>query len=458
MSSFAIRARRLLDSEPGLFAATLTLVAASRAPFIEAAQGSDPDSWRVAAAAKSIAETHLYKPSRLPGYPFHEIACALLSPWAPAATNAVTALLSAIGAAFFALTLRRLGRPHPLLLSLAFAMTPVVLVGSINTMDYLWSEAFLLCAGFAVVSGRPLWAGAMLGTAVGCRLTAGAMLLPLAWLLHQTSPRADRRELVVKLGLSTLLVASGWFSPVLARHGLGFFTFDPEHPGAAGALKRATVETWGVLGTVAVLVAVLASIGGPVKAATGPWLLAIALYLVAFARLPVKAGYLIPMIPATLVVLSYRLGRRALVALSASLLASSFVLGVQRRAGPNSFEILGHPYSVEPLRGPLDLELSARRERADYVARARIEVQKLPPQSTLVTGSWGPPLRGLSTRDWCDTEADVECIDTLNAAAFHRRRAGGRAVYYLAGVEADNTEVTGLDLAAAGARAVVVPQ
>src|SRR5262245_63012828 len=67
------------------------LVFASRLPFLAAGYGLDPDSWRVAVAARSIADTWQYWPSRFVGYPFHEIVSAGLIPGAPSAFNMATA-------------------------------------------------------------------------------------------------------------------------------------------------------------------------------------------------------------------------------------------------------------------------------------------------------------------------------------------------------------------------------
>ena len=80
---------------------------------------------------------------------------------------------------FFAIILRYFRIKHYLLLTLAFALTPVVYVNSVNTMDYMIALAFVLGSTYFVMVHRPLAAGMFLGLAIGSRITSGAMLLPL---------------------------------------------------------------------------------------------------------------------------------------------------------------------------------------------------------------------------------------------------------------------------------------
>ena len=87
-----------------LLAAALVLL--TRLPFLGPGYGADPDSWRVAWAARAIATTSRYEASRFPGYPLQEFASSLVWRGGPLALNGMSALLSAIGAGFFALTMR----------------------------------------------------------------------------------------------------------------------------------------------------------------------------------------------------------------------------------------------------------------------------------------------------------------------------------------------------------------
>ena len=47
--------------------------AASRIPFLNGGYGTDPDAWRVALSGYWLWDHHEFYPSRLPGYPIHEL-------------------------------------------------------------------------------------------------------------------------------------------------------------------------------------------------------------------------------------------------------------------------------------------------------------------------------------------------------------------------------------------------
>src|SRR5262249_3793274 len=89
----------------------------------------------------------------------------------------------------------------------------------------------------------------------------------------------------------------------------------------------------GAIGAVAVLAALAASwrrvAAVPRRAARDPhvlaWLLAVALYAVAFLRLPVDVGYLLPIYPFGLLLLATTLRRELLAAVLAVVLVAGFV-------------------------------------------------------------------------------------------------------------------------------------
>src|SRR5678810_506663 len=116
--------------------AVAAIVFASRLPFLGPGYGVDADAWLVAWAGRAIAQTGHYEASRLPGYPLHEYATALIWPWGSCLANTLTAVFSAAAAACFALVLRRLGSRDDVLAALALASAPVIYIASVVGMDY----------------------------------------------------------------------------------------------------------------------------------------------------------------------------------------------------------------------------------------------------------------------------------------------------------------------------------
>ena len=436
------------------------VVLASRLPFLDAGYGSDPDAWALARAARAMARTGTYTASRMPGFPVHEIACALLGPTRPVVLNAATAACSAFAVAAFVLILRAVGSPAPVLGGLALAFVPAVYVHSTNAMDYLWSLAFVLGALYLVLRRRALAAGVLLGLAIGCRITAGAMLLPLALLL-------PRWRAAARLAGAALLVGGLAFVPVVWRYGLRYFSFheDAGYPALAVVATRGTLEVWGQLGLISLLGGIAACVLGRRRAARRErasglpgarvplacWL-AIVLYVIAYLRLPHESAYLIPVVPFAILLLGRALPRPAFAAVCVGLAASSFVQPV-------------------PLRVPAVDHHRGRLRQMAEVREVIRHTMRLPPSSVVVTGWWHYQMRGLLAAGAVGGEAalpspasvpavgpfsigGVEYVRLLDARAAGERVARGARIDYLPLQRRYTLAKHGVDLRQFGARPV----
>ena len=456
--------------EVRLFAAVAAVVLASRLPFLAHGYGLDPDAWRVAEAAQRMASTHVYMASRRPGNPVQEIVCALLCGGGPLALNGATAVMSAVAAGFFALCLRRLGRPEAAVAALALAFTPVVYVSSVSAIDYLWALAFLMASLHSLLGRRVVLGGVLAGLAIGCRLTSGLLLGPFALflLLEARDPPRARTFRAVKLCVVAGVTGLACFTPVLQRFGLTALIHETNHPGAAEALKAATLETWGLLGVLALgAAAVSVAIDrarrrpAPSLRQLAPWLSAIGVYLALFAVLPNEAGYLIPLIPFVLLVLGALLPPRRFRALAWALAASSFFFGIGREATPGGpvasrlatpFTIHGQHLILDPLQGPVLAAESARREAERYVARVIVRGRSLEGGNVIVAGYWWTQV----TVTLHDVPRREEYIERLRPATLRQYEARGYSIYYLARQDAYNLYQGGVDLGAIGARELVL--
>jgi hypothetical protein len=462
--------------EGRLFAALAGGVLVSRLPFLGGGYGTDPDAWRVGDVARRMASSHTYIPSRLPGNPVQEIGSALLSGGGPLALNGATAVMSAAAAGFLALSLKRLDRPNALLVGLAFAFTPVVYVNSVAAMDYLWAIAFLMASLYFTLRRQVAAAGVLAGLAVGCRLTSCLMLAPFALhlLLEQGAPLRARIRRVLVLGALGAAVGLLCYVPVLRQYGLRALHHEANHPGAAEALKAATIDTWGPLGVIALGAAILwaaiarlrprAGEGAPAPEirALMPWMLAVALYLALFAALPNEAGYLIPVVPFALLLLDARLPRRAFAARAIALGAASFLFGIGRQATPGGptasplaveVNVHGRALVLDPLRGPVPAADSARREAVKYVTRMLARAETLPGNNVVVVGYWWPQVEALRPPAPSEHLRYVERADGDSAQMFIHE---GRTIYYLARQDAYNLYTGGVDLNGLGAKELLV--
>ena len=405
-------------------------------------------------AARQIARGGEYQASRLPGYPVYEYLTALSAAAAPWVSNAVTALLSTVAFVLFALIARELGVRRYLLIALAFALTPVIYVSSSCTMDYIPALAGQLAAVYAVLRRRPVLAGVLLGLAVGCRITAGALVLPLfLWILLTQARRPALRQCLA-LGITVLATAMLCFLPVWRRYGLDFFAFydNGSYLPLDVVYARALPLVWGPLGLAALLAVLCAaplyyrhaqrSFAVPrTRHAVAMAVLAIALYVTAYLRLPDEAGYLVPAVPFVLLAIALLTPAWAAGALAVTLMVSPWV---------------GFDHGAPTLDGPI-VEDHLVRESQQRQTRAVIDaVARLPGRAAVVCG-WVLPRITLALGG--DREGPHQFIYLVeNPADYQHYLDDGWQLYFLPDVDLYESQAHELELAELGARRLDVPR
>src|ERR1700677_829561 len=129
---------------PAALALLCAAVLLTRLPFLGAGYGEHADNWRVALAARHIAETGVYEVSRFPGYPVQEIVCSWFWKTGPYGLNLLDALFCVVAIFSFALICMEYGMRHWWLAALALAFAPVVYINSVSSKDLPWTLALLL--------------------------------------------------------------------------------------------------------------------------------------------------------------------------------------------------------------------------------------------------------------------------------------------------------------------------
>jgi hypothetical protein len=427
-------------------------VLATRLPWIGSGYGSDPDGYRVVIVARQIARSGVYEASRLPGFPVYEYLTTLSAWSAPWVSNAVTALFSVASFVLFAIIARELGVRRYLLIALAFAMTPLVYVSSCCTMDYMAALAGQLAATYAVLRRRPALAGVLLGLSVGCRITAGALALPLClWILLSSARAAAIRQCLV-FGVTLLLSAALCFLPVWRRYGAGFFSFydNDWYPPLDVVLTRALPLVWGGLGLLALLGLLFAAPlyyrftrgaldDARTRHALVLALVAVALYLIAFLRLPDEAGYLLPVVPFVLLVIALLVPPGAVAALAAALLLSSWI---------------GWQHGRPTLEGAIVEDHLVRQSQQRSTQAIIDAVAKLPDNATIVS-AWALPRIELALDgDRQGSRQYVYLVENLGDYQHYLQQ--GRQLYYLPGVDLYESQAHELELSELGARELAV--
>ena len=421
------------------------IVALSRIPFLDAGYGVNLDAWRVARVARQIAVTGVYEVSRFPGYPFQEIVCSWFWRGGALALNGMSAFFSVAAAIAFMACARQLKCRDAFLAGLAFAMTPIVFVNSVTSKDYVWAMAFILGSLLSVLSSQSLLAGALLGLAVGCRITSGAMLLPLGLILIGQVEHDQRWRSVVQFTLAMLLASALVFLPAWGRYGPGFFTFYENHarPPLEVTMSRATLEVWGGVGLAGYAVLLAGLFLRTVKRTEASLpacanrfvVLALALmiciYLAAYLWLPDQAGYLIPLIAPTMLLGARFAPRIAFQSLCACLLIAPFI-GVST-GGVQA--------------GAVFADRTERIQTMQNIRNFLRFAEALPQKSVVVVGGWEPQIAVMTSDGPRLRNRYAYLLSGPEAATLV---ANGVPLFYLPLIREFNARVMNIDLAQYG--------
>lgn len=371
-------------SRPLAFLVLALAFVASRAPFIDNGYGTKPDAWRIALSGYWLWDKHEFYPSRLPGYPVPELSYALVVKGGWVATNSLTIAVSLLGLWFFANIVRELKVPNGALLVIGFAFQPLLWINSMNTMDYAWALTFILGAYYFLITERTVFAGIMLGLAIGSRLPSAVMLLPFTVYLV----RDDRADELRDFFVWTIVIPMLAFLPIIWTYGPGFLNFYDAQIGVRTVIRLLAKDAVGLIGALAIGLGVLVSLPRLAKLPRDfvhdkqvmTWVLAIVGVAFVFGRLPHEAAYLIPLFPFAFLVIGRYFARPVLAAVIAMMLLTNFA----DLTTPGDGESLGSLRTLRPGQGML---LSNRDTMNAQLAYTRnIENNDLPEDSVISIG------------------------------------------------------------------------
>jgi len=475
--------------------ALAAVVVVSRAPFLAAGYGSDTDTWKVANAARQIGLTGRYVASRLPGFPVQEWVSALFWRGGPVALNALTAAFTTVAAVLFARYFRESGGRDSFLAGLAFACVPTIYISSTSAIDYLWAMAFLMGAFLAANRGWIFATALALSLATGARITSACFVLPLALVLGGARPGAGSGRRAITMAAAAAGMSAAIFLPVYLRYGSGFLSYyEPYGGNSYGAgkffsgilipgrapfplsliLGQATVEVWGLLGCVALA---LALVGGwirrhaddhelprPTRASRWAWGLACTFMVILYLRLPHDEGYLIPMVPFVLLFVASWTRRRVFQGLALAIVISPFVLGLDVEPpkkglspdvrSPLCWRIqLGHSerFVLDALRGPLIEDYDKRVRTMRVVQSTLAALASIPPRARVIVGAAGPEL-------FDSLPGPIppnRFFNTMSRREFEAFRAAGDPVYVLPDAAERTQRAEGYDPMKLGAIALL---
>ena len=425
------------------------VVILSRLPFLWVDYGIDPDSYRVIIAAEKMIEKGEYYASRFPGYPVHELCVALMLKGGPFASNIASAFSSTVASILLILIAGYLGVRENILVGLTFAFTPVIYINSTATMDYIWAIAFILGSFYFIIKQKPVLAGILLGISIGCRITSGAMILPFSiyWALHSRNLNNDRKNISVFIATS-LLTGALFYIPVINQYGFNFLKFVNKYPPLITVIYKASVGVWGVIGSLALLLWIVylsfrwhrtkklinnISISKNVIVC----IVVILIYIIAYIRLPHEAGYLIPLVPFVLILISLITPSHVLRIVFLLIIISSFFFYVGKTG--------------TSIKGPIIEDHCSRLYEAEYAEDVIKAVGMLQEKSVIVAGWRLPRIESIIGHDNLDKYGKLVYLIKDNDEYLEYLK-NGYSIYFLKGMDEYNAKIYGIDLKAKGAQ------
>lgn len=388
------------------------IVFISRLPFINNGYGIEEDSWGIALAAFHTKMSGVYEPSRLPGHPVQELIYSALWGTGPLVFNGLCALFSAVGVVFFALILKHLSFKHFFIASLAFAFVPVYYISSTYTIDFVWSQAFILISLYFLLKNKLIACGIFLGLAIGCRITSGAMLLPFMIITWQNNNLKQNLIQVLKIGIPMTLVSVLVYIPIFQQFGFSFFMYYDQfpYPPLSKVLYKMTIGVFGVIGMISILLAIITIVLNVNKKEPSrlfenkldkkisiAGLVIIVLYTISYFRLPQKSGYMLPVLPFVILLFANSLNSKNFKLLCAAFIISSFACSInltdKLRGAKYSryafiFNISGQELFFDPFSGPLFSDYSKRKQKMDFTADLLEKTNTIKSKTIIISGWW----------------------------------------------------------------------
>lgn len=313
--------------------ALLGCVACLYLPLIFAGPGSDPDSLRELNSGAILLRHHLYVMSRPPGYFPYEAWCGILyALGGTLATNFATMLMSLLALDSFLVICRHYKIPHRYLLAVAMALHPVYWANSTSTIDFIWALGGLLAGFRLLLNNRCFGAAAMLGLAVGIRLSSVLLAGPL--LIWQLIARPRDPKLWMSTALATAIGLTLYLPEFIASgNSFRFLTYYVGAWTLAGHLGRflyKSVYFWGLPASIfllAIMPTMIRALLGSNREFSGIIVLSasiVATFEALFFEIPVQRAYLLPMLPFALILLGIALRDRARMLLALTVLIASY--------------------------------------------------------------------------------------------------------------------------------------
>ena len=394
------------------FITLFLIVFISRIPFLSAGYGVEEDSWGIALAAFHTNLSGIYEPSRFPGHPVQELIYSALWGYGPILFNGLCALFSATAVVFFALILKHLQFNHFFIAALAFAFIPVYYISSTYTIDFVWTEAFVLMSLFYLLKDKLIMCGIFLGLALGCRITSGAMLLPFMLIIWQQQNIKQNFTNLLKMVIPMSIIVVLAFIPLFKQFGFSFFMYYDQfpYPPLTKVLYKMILGVFGFVGVMAIGISIFMVFKNRNKNLSGALFnynldiklilasfVILILYSISYFRLPQKSGYMIAILPFVILLFGNYLTSKQFKFLCIAFIISPFICSInltdKLRGSTYSnfaitYNISGQELFFDALSGPLFSDYSKRKQKMNYVESIIEKTKNINSKTVIISGWW----------------------------------------------------------------------
>ncbi len=429
------------------------IVFISRLPFLSAGYGAEEDSWGIALAAFHTQILGIYEPSRFPGHPVQEIIYSFLWGTGPFMFNGLCAFFSGISILFFAFILKQLQFKHFFIAALAFAFVPVYYISSTYTIDFVWTEAFVLISFYYLLKNKLIIAGIFLGLAIGCRITSGAMLLPFMIIIWQQQNLKLNCIQLLKISVPMFFIILLAFFPLIKQYGSSFLMYYDQfpYPPITKVLYKMTLGVFGFVGLMLMGVIILARIVNRKKQNVGELFdkpldkkiiivsyIVIALYSISYLRLPQKSGYMIPLLPFVILLFGYYLSSRSFKMVCLAFILSPFICsinltdklrGAEHSRYVSTLTISGQELFFDPFSGSIFSDYSKRKQKIKYTGDVISKAATVKSKTVIIAGWW---YNEIMVKMITHTKNDLVIYEPyINLDKINKYLENGYEIYYL---------------------------
>ena len=268
------------------------------------------------------------------------------------------------------------------------------------------------------------------------------------------------------MSITAIAVGILFYIPLLSKYGLAFFTYyDVPYPSIPKVLYKLSIEVWGLIGLLGIVVSTILfflpynyaknkflfprSINEKYVIA---WLVAVDIYIIAFLKLPMESGYLIPIVPFIILIYGKYLYNRAFVFFCSTLIISSLCCTISPADRYDAATVSrftstlkagGEKLTLDYLEGPVYSYSTRRKNGIEFVNSLISSMDTITIPSVIVSGRWYNQLI-VQSADTSKLKAKIrDYISEPEALYFY---AKGYLIYYLPKQEYYNKVMRNVDL------------